>query len=254
VIETLGAAPSPPRRRRRPRAARAGAEPASLPLARATAIRAHAPFDEPAAAGAWMERAVADEAQLEALLDEALALLNRALHTGAVAAADPALPLLGAERAVAARVGFGSGEEVASGRFSEAREVDPAATAGSRRRRREEELRPQRRLAAVLAGRERLDACETLLLRARADLDAGREREAALQLRGGLEALMSELRGGSDAGHAEDMAAIAERLPAAQQAAAVAVAGELSPAQAHDARELLALAERVLRRRRVLSG
>ena len=38
--------------------------------------------------------------------------------------------------------------------------------------RREEELRPQERVAAVLGGRERIDACEPLLLRARADLDA----------------------------------------------------------------------------------
>ena len=38
-----------------------------------------------------------------------------------------------------------------------------------------------------------VDACETLLLRARADLDAGRRREAALQLRVGLEALLVEL-------------------------------------------------------------
>ena len=61
----------------------------------------------------------------------------------------------------------------------------------------------------MLGGRERLDACETLLLRARADLDAGRPREAALQLRVGLEALLVELRGAlDDPGHDEDMAAI----------------------------------------------
>ena len=48
----------------------------------------------------------------------------------------------------------------------------------------------------MLGGRERVDVCETLLLRARADLDAGREREAALQLRVGLEALLAELKGG----------------------------------------------------------
>ena len=59
----------------------------------------------------------------------------------------------------------------------------------------------------MLGGRERIDACETLLLRARADLDAGRDREAALQLRVGLEALLVELDGAlADPGHEEDMA------------------------------------------------
>ena len=108
------------------------------------------------------------------------------------------------------RIGYGSGEEVAAGRFTAAREVDVRAGGASRRRRRAEELRPQERLAAVLGGRERIDACETLLLRARADLDAGRSREAALQLRVGLEALLVELPGAlADPGHEEDMATLA---------------------------------------------
>src|SRR6478735_2102610 len=82
----------------------------------------------------------------------------------------------------------------------------------SRRRQREEELRPQERVAAVLRGREQLDTCETLLLRARSDLDAGREREAALQLRVGLEALLAELKDAlADPGHEEDMAVLSER-------------------------------------------
>ena len=46
-----------------------------------------------------------------------------------------------------------------------------------------EALRPTERVAGVLAGRESVAACELLLLRARADLDAGRAREAAMQLR-----------------------------------------------------------------------
>ncbi len=99
---------------------------------------------------------------------------------------------LRSEHAATVRIGHGSGKEVASGRFSSAREVDVRG-GRSQRRRREEELRPQERVAALLGGREQLDACETLLLRARADLDAGRNREAALQLRVGLEALLVEL-------------------------------------------------------------
>src|SRR5919107_2969145 len=54
-------------------------------------------------------------------------------------------------------------------------------------------LRPQERLAAVLAGRDAVLACEELTLRARSDLDAGRLREAALQLRAAFEAALAEL-------------------------------------------------------------
>jgi hypothetical protein len=45
----------------------------------------------------------------------------------------------------------------------------------------------------VLGGRDVALACEELTLRARADLDAGRPREAALQLRIALESALSEL-------------------------------------------------------------
>ena len=54
---------------------------------------------------------------------------------------------------------------------------------------------PEERFAALLGGREQALACEELVLRARADLDAGREREAALEARVALEALLAELPG-----------------------------------------------------------
>ncbi|HEX6388271.1 MAG TPA: hypothetical protein VFZ89_02455, partial [Solirubrobacteraceae bacterium] len=54
-------------------------------------------------------------------------------------------------------------------------------------------LRPQERLAAILSGRDVALACEELTLRGRADFDAGRSREAALQLRVALEAAIAEL-------------------------------------------------------------
>ena len=132
------------------------------------------------------------------------------------------------ERAVAVRLGYGYGDEIAAGRFTAAREVDVWASGASRRRRRQEDLRPQERVAAVLGGRERVDACETLLLRARADLDAGRDREAALQLRVGLEALLVELQGAvADPGHDEDMATLQSRRGEAGEAANAALGGEL---------------------------
>jgi hypothetical protein len=254
-VRTLGAPPPASRRRRRPKAAEPGSEPSALPLARVTAIRAFAPFAAEGEAERWLDEATEAEETVDVLLGEGAALLNRALHAQAAAAADPHARELTPERAVAARIGYGSGEETAAGRFSAAREVDPRAAAQSRRRRQREDLRPQERVAAVLGGRERIDACETLLLRARADLDAGRDREGALQLRVGLEALLEELRGAlTDPGHEEDMASLTERRREAGEAANAALYGDLTPERLTAIIELLELCERVLRRRRVLRG
>jgi hypothetical protein len=254
VVQTLGA-PARARRRRRPRAAEPAVHPEPLPLVRVTAIRAFAPFAAEAAAERWLDEAAEAEDTVDALLGDGAALLNRALHAQAAASADPHARELEPERAVAARIGYGTGEETAAGRFTAAREVDPRAGEGSRRRRRREDLRPQERVAAVLGGRERIDACETLLLRARADLDGGRDREAALQLRVGLEALLEELRGAlADPGHEEDMATLRARRKEAGEAANAALYGELTAERVATVAELLEICERVLRRRRVLRG
>jgi hypothetical protein len=255
VVRTLGAPAPASRRRRRPRRADPDAEARPLPLARATAIRAFAPFASEEEAERWLEQASEAEDTTDVLVADGIGLLNRALHVHALAGADPHAHELTPERAVAVRIGFGSGEETAEGLFTAAREVDVWAAGASRRRRRQEDLRPQERVAAVLGGRERVDACETLLLRARADLGAGRGREAALQLRVGLEALLVELQGAlSDPDHEQDMATLRERRHQAGEAANAALKGELSGKAEGEVRELLETCERVLRRRRVLRG
>ncbi|MEX0972736.1 MAG: hypothetical protein WDZ46_05715 [Solirubrobacterales bacterium] len=254
VVETAAAPPPGRRRRRRPKDAQAGAEPAPLPLTRITAVRAQEPFESEADAAGWLERTAAAEETIDAAVAEAIGLLNRALHAQGVAAADPLWDELRPVRATKVRIGHGSGDEVAAGRFSEARDVDVRGGAGARRRR-DEELRPQERLAAILGGREQIDACETLLLRARADLDAGRPREAALQLRVALEALLVELSGAlKDPGHEEDLGKLKERRHEAGSAANAAIHGSLSVDEERQINELTELCERVLRRRRVLRG
>ena len=101
-----------------------------------------------------------------------------------------------------ARIGLGAGESVADGRFADAWELPPP---GARRTRRSMEA-PEERFAALLGGHAAPLAAEELVLRARADVDAGRMREAALQARVALEALVAELApaaaGGSRAGAA----------------------------------------------------
>jgi hypothetical protein len=225
-----------------------------LPLTRATVVRAHEPFETAEDAKRWLDRVVAAETELEAILGEETQLLNRALHAQAAATADPLLSETTPERAASVRIGYGSGEEVAAGGFTAARNLN-LTPASSRRRRREEELRPQERLAAVLGGRERIDACETLLLRARADLDAGRRREAALQLRVALEAMLVELAGAlADPGHEKDMATLESRRGETGDAANQALRGDLDDETERNVRELVEVCERVLRRRRVLRG
>jgi hypothetical protein len=258
VLRTLGAPRPPSRRRRRPRAADPDAEQQPLPLTRATVIRAFAPFARPDEAERWLDEACEAEDSADVLVSDGVAMLNRALHAQNVAAGDAHGQHVIPERAVAVRIGYGSGEETADGLYTAAREVDVWASGASKRRRREEDLRPQERVAAVLGGREQINVCETLLLRARADLDAGREREAALQLRVGLEALLAELAelasGIEDPGHKQDVGTLQERRHEAGEAANLALQGDLDAAHATAVRELLELSERVLRRRRVLRG
>ncbi len=251
MIQTLGA-PRPARRRRRARDAEAGT-PGELPLTRITAVRAD-PFAGEAEAEAWLNEIGDDPDALADAADEGVLLLNRALSAQRASSGDPYVQARHADGALAIRVGYGSGEQVAEGEWLAARELELGGP-GGRRARRDADLRPQERVAAVLGGREQLDACEMMIVRARLDLDTGRPREAALQLRVGVEALLIELQGAlADPGHDEDMAVLGERRGEVGNAANAALRGDLDEAGEASVRELTAVAERVLRRRRVLRG
>ncbi len=250
LVVRVAGAPAPARRRlRRPKPTDAdpGAEPPTVPLTKLTAIRASDPFAEREPAAEWLADLRRDPDAAEAELEAALVFVNRAVHAQRAATLDPSLADVALERALVARVGFGTGEQLADGRFDEAIEV-PLGT----RARRLEGLRPQERVAAVLGGRERIPICELLLLRARADLDVAREREAALQLRVGLEAMLAEREALAAAGQEEDLAALDERRRITGELANEALEGELSAARIAELTETLRLCERVLRRRRAL--
>jgi hypothetical protein len=146
-------------------------------------IEVGGPLPDEVAARAWL--ADAGEAELAA----GLAVLNRALHTFRLVTADPYIVPLGRHQALVARVGFGGGEQVADGLWTEASELVQKAG----RQRRSAVLQPQARLAAALNGRERALASQELTLRARLDLDHGRGREAALQVLVALDAALAEL-------------------------------------------------------------
>jgi hypothetical protein len=201
VLQTLGAAPRARRlSRSRARPAPSDPEPATVTVARATMIEVRRPLGGAQDGGIWLRDAGEGE------LAEGLRALHRVLDAFRVVAADPHQAPIARDGLLAARLGWGSGEQVADGRYSEARELPPPPVARGRRR----TLAPQARLAAILGGREAVLACEELVLRARADLDAGRTREAALQaliaLDAGLAELAAELAKGPRA------PALAERL------------------------------------------
>ena len=187
VITTLGAAERRRRlgRRSRQLQAQPQPDPTPVPTGRATVIDVGEPFPAPEAASAWLGRA--GEEQLE----HDLAVLNWALHAFRVATADAYLHPIAREHLLVARIGCGLGEEVADGMWSDAREL----VAGAPRQRRARVLQPQARMARLLGGRERPLVCEELALRARLDLDQGRDREAALQVVIALDAAIAELGG-----------------------------------------------------------
>ena len=206
--------------RRRARAVEGPAERA-VEVTRATVIDATPLYDRDAAE-AWLDDAAGERA--EEVVAGALAVLNRAVAGHRVAAADPLLPDADPERALVTRVGYGAGEQVAEGEWEQARELPRP------RARRAKALVPQQRLAALLGGRDVALACEELALRARADLDAGRQREAAMQLHLALEAAVAELeswRGRSDMGERIDE--LAGLRAAAAEAANAAIQGGLEP-------------------------
>lgn len=247
VVGVVGA-PGPQRRRLRrakPTDTDPAAAPPTVPLTTLTAIRAE-PFENAEVAGRWLVRLRGDPEAIEDELADAIVFINRAVHAHRTASVDPAISEVTAERALAARIGFGSGDELADGRFSEAVELPP-----SERRRRVEALRPQERVAAVLSGRESVPAYELLLLRARADLDAGRRREAALQLRIGLEALLAGREALRAPEQEEDLAALEARRAAAAELGDGALGDQPSVAAVARTEETLELCERVVRRSRL---
>jgi hypothetical protein len=223
VFATLGA---PERRRlavrRRAQPAAAKPQPTPVTTGRATIIDVGAPLGDADQGRAWLDGAGENE------IEAGLAVLNQALHSFRLVTADPYLMPVSRRQTLVARLGYGAGEEVADGLWSAAREL----IATERRQRRTRALAPQSRLAAVLGAREATLACEELVLRARLDLDQGRDREAALQLLVALDAALAELRTDPAApALTERVDQLRDQRQAVTAAAQAALEGALSPDQ-----------------------
>jgi hypothetical protein len=188
IVTTLGAPERRLLRGRRPQPA--SGDPAPVTTTRVTLVGA-TPFADADGADAWLRTATTRGDAGEAQAGEAIAALNGVLYHQRLASADPHVREVSRAQALVVRVGLGEGEQIANGRWSQAVELPP--TREHERPRRQAALRSQERLAALLGGRDAALACEELALRARLDLDAGRRREAALQLDAALGVAFPEL-------------------------------------------------------------
>ncbi|MFZ0089920.1 MAG: hypothetical protein WAL63_10460 [Solirubrobacteraceae bacterium] len=244
VCATLGA----PERRRlssRRRPSRSAPPPAAVATGRATIIDVGRPLTGEQPARAWLNAAGEDE------LADGLAVLNRALHTFRLVAADPDVHPVARRQAIAARIGFGAGEQVADGLWTAACEL--SAPLG--RRRRSRLLAPQARIAAVLGGREPLLVCEALAVQARSDLDHGRSRAAALQVMIALDAAIAELSADPRAPVlTERLTDLHGRRESVAGAAQAALTGPLADGDAELVTVALARVEAALRARVAADG
>lgn len=159
----------------------------AVPFTRVTVVSAER-LGEPEAAR-WLATVSGDPERRADQVRAATRLLNQALHALRAAARDPLVQDAGASRALTVRIGYGTGDQVADGTWTEARQLPPPPAA------RRDDIDPQQRVAAVLGGREEVAPAETLLLRAQLDLELGRPGEAAY----GLQAAEAALGEVSDA-------------------------------------------------------
>jgi hypothetical protein len=240
-----------PRRRRlgnrRVTRAEPGSDPPPVDVTRATVVSTDPLPDDDRSARDWLAAAAGDLS--EETVADALALLNKTVQGHRLAAADPYVAEVGNHQAIAIRVGYGSGEQVADGRWEAAAELPVG-----RRQPKRLALSPQERLGALLGGRDVALACEELALRARLDLDQGRGREAALQARVALETAIAELEGWrASSTIATRLDELREHTGPVEAAASAALRGGLQPAELAAVEAALGRLEAALRARSAAS-
>jgi hypothetical protein len=132
---------------------------------------------------AWLKEMMGGGGRGAEEVRAATRIVNRALSALRAGARDPLVQDIGATRALAVRIGHGTGDELAECRWTEAKEL------ARPRRGRLDDVEAQSRVAAVLAGRDDVHPAETLMLRARLDVQQGRHDEAVYGLRAARAAL-----------------------------------------------------------------
>ena len=180
IVQELGAARQERRGRRRPRQVEPGEPgPVSVTVVTVTGER----LDDESEGSAWLREMTRDRKRGADEVRAATRIVNRALSALRAGAGDPLVHEIGASRALAIRLGHGSGDQLAEGSWTEASELPRP------RRGRLDDVDPQTRVAAVLAGRDEVHPAETLMLRAQLDAEQGRKGEAIYGLRAARAAL-----------------------------------------------------------------
>ncbi|HWX88108.1 MAG TPA: hypothetical protein VNX67_08040 [Solirubrobacteraceae bacterium] len=208
----------------RSRARRTDAEPARVPVARATIVDP-VPLSLDTQARKWLEQ-LDPEREAHAAAN----VLNRVLWAHRIAGAAAHIHEVSATQALVVRAGYGEGEQVADGLWSDAREL---VLSRKRAGRRATVLRPQERLAVLLSNRGEALLCEELVLRARLDLDAGRLALAAIELERAYAAALAELPAEQRDDMRERIEELAQLRGEVERAAhAVLPAGAMAPGAA----------------------
>lgn len=180
IVQELGAARPARRGRRRARPVEPGA-PEQVPV---TVVTVTGETKESAEEGsAWLQQVTRDGERGAQEVRAATRIVNRALSAVRAGAQNPLVQEIGASRALTVRLGHGSGDELAEGRWTEAVELPQPRPA------RLDDVDTQSRVAAVLAGRDQIHPAETLMLRARLDAEQGRQQEALYGIRAAVAAL-----------------------------------------------------------------
>ncbi len=253
VTETEGALPPARRRRRRPRKATQREQPVTVSIAVVTVIRADEPFSAENDADSWL-RTMEESEVTGAVLDDAIQTLDRVRAADAASSGIPFGTPTEIASILAARIGYGDGDQVASGRYLEAVDVDARGGTGEKRREKLARNGPLARTAAVLGGREPATACEVAIPRIRFDLTNGNGAAARLAIAGAVGATISELEFAvDDEGHEQDLDRLEELVPGLEGVSGRAAEGKTQDGDVELLEEALNVAERVIRRRRILS-
>lgn len=253
VTETEGGLPPARRRRRRPRKATVTDAPVAVTVSVVTVVRADQPFASASDAEAWLDR-LDDSDFTGEMLGDAIGALDRVRAADASSRGIPFGTPTDVGSVLAARIGYGEGDQVASGRFLEALDVDARGGTGEKRRERMTRTDPLARTAAVLGGREKSTACEVMIPRIRMDLEIGNEAAARLAAAGAIGATISELEFAvEDEAHEQDLDRLEGMLPALGEVSARASEGTDEPDDLKLVDEALTIAERVIRRRQILN-
>jgi hypothetical protein len=190
VIGVTSAPPLRPRLRRRSREAESAAPPDAVPLSLATFVRGTDPLDDDGEAQRRFEAMRFSEEEQQDWVDAGLEVLNRAIRAFRAGAHDPYVLEVARRDARRVRIGYGTTDEVQEGGWRAALELAPPIGTRSTR---VERLRPSEAVANVLAGRGRVLEAEDVILRALVDLDHGRTRAAAQQVRAAMILFADEL-------------------------------------------------------------